>query len=765
MFYIIVIIILVAILYDADQKNKELTKRVNQLEKQLKEKRENDENVETLNYIQNKEESLSHVQNTVDSSTINKIQKVQVQTKKYNSEDAKNNAILITGSIFIVLAAIIFLTSTWRIIPSVIKTTVLIALVGVFLGASSIAKKVFNLKQTSKAFYFIAMAYIPICLASISIFGLIGNYLSISGEGKYIYLYLASIVLSLIYYTEYYRNKYKSMYILNLIAQVFSVLFGMLILNATAIYTCIAILIYNILLVFVAKDKVTNILSKILVISVGTLSIFIDLANGISWAMVVALLAIITTMVIYGKREKYNKETYTGISLFLIIITGYIVLINLNLKYFAYVIYALSIFAFSFTNVLKEKNIVSELKVIGCLSITITYLYLLVFKYTEFINNVLLFALSLGILLFAFIKENDKDFKILFKIYSVIMLYILMFSLTYLLDIKELRIYIPTIVTLLLMFIEVACEKIRGISTNILLSISESISFITLCFVNKIIALPIMIVFSLCILVINNFITKKHQAFDIIPLMGLLIKIINVNIDIIPNELILGVISLFTLGVSIYKVKLNMYTGISALYLLSAFTYINNVYINCIFFILWNVMNWIMIEEIKAKDIFKFLALSGIVYLYIHTVGDLNIEYNSIKYIILPIYAIVIFRTILNKYIKDISPLEVCLLSIIFLYALIKYTSEVDGMIFSLGIISLIIYGYNQKIGTIFLTSLVAIIINVFVLTREFWISIPWWLYMLTIGIILISFAIYNEKNKNNNKELIKKVKEKLMLK
>ena len=88
-----------------------------------------------------------------------------------------------------------------------------------------------------------------------------------------------------------------------------------------------------------------------------------------------------------------------------------------------------------------------------------------------------------------------------------------------------------------------------------------------------------------------------------------------------------------------------------------------------------------------------------------------------------------------------------------------------DGMIFALCILGMIVYSFYKKMGSIFSVSLVALIINVFALTIDFWKSIPWWLYMLTIGIALISFAIYNETNNKKSVDAIKKIKDKLMLK
>ena len=75
------------------------------------------------------------------------------------------------GAILIVLVAIVFLTSTWHTIPNVVKTSVIILLTGVFIGASNIAKKVFKLEETANTFLYIALAYLPISLFSISLFG------------------------------------------------------------------------------------------------------------------------------------------------------------------------------------------------------------------------------------------------------------------------------------------------------------------------------------------------------------------------------------------------------------------------------------------------------------------------------------------------------------------------------------------------------------------------------------------------------------------
>ena len=78
-------------------------------------------------------------------------------------------------------------------------------------------------------------------------------------------------------------------------------------------------------------------------------------------------------------------------------------------------------------------------------------------------------------------------------------------------------------------------------------------------------------------------------------------------------------------------------------------------------------------------------------------------------------------------------------------------------MIFVAILFLLTIISYIKKMGPIFFTTIIAIIVNVFLLTREFWFSIPWWAYMLVIGSGLIIFAIKNELSENKQRELLKK--------
>ena len=173
-----------------------------------------------------------------------------------NDKELKNITILVTGAICIVLSAVVFLMSTWSTIPDLVKTMVLVLLTTVFFGGSYVAKKKFGLDKASLAFFYIAMAYIPICLLSISIFGLIGTYLSVLGEGRYIYFMLSSILVAIIYYYTSVSKNNQYLFYGSILSQVLSILMFSLIFSNSIVIIGINLLLYNILLMFLTKREI-----------------------------------------------------------------------------------------------------------------------------------------------------------------------------------------------------------------------------------------------------------------------------------------------------------------------------------------------------------------------------------------------------------------------------------------------------------------------------------------------------------------------------
>ena len=125
-------------------------------------------------------------------------------------------------------------------------------------------------------------------------------------------------------------------------------------------------------------------------------------------------------------------------------------------------------------------------------------------------------------------------------------------------------------------------------------------------------------------------------------------------------------------------------------------------------------------------------------------------------------------RRILKKYVnkENLDFIESILIALIYIIAIFSYSGEFDGMIFGILIVFMLMLSYINKYGTLFLINIGAILLNVFLLTRKFWFSIPWWIYLLVIGSVLITFAIKNEADEKKNKfkiaDSLKKIKDKI---
>ena len=160
------------------------------------------------------------------------------------------------------------------------------------------------------------------------------------------------------------------------------------------------------------------------------------------------------------------------------------------------------------------------------------------------------------------------------------------------------------------------------------------------------------------------------------------------------------------------------------------------------------------------------MAFFGILLFYESFISEIELEYQAFYMIGITIFIISMFKNILKKYVKEIENIEYLVYGILYFLALANYNNEKDGMIYVAFMVGVLIYSYIQKYGTLFIITLAGILINAVALTRTFWFSIPWWVYLLIIGGILIGFAIKNENDDNKNKvsmgNVVKNLKDKI---
>lgn len=130
-------------------------------------------------------------------------------TKKELSE-RNISYILNIGVVLILLSGVIFGTTTWGFMNNIGKAVLLCSVSVLFFIISIIAKLVIKIPKSSNAFWIMGSLFFPISLLSIGFFRLFGDYLSIWGEGKYLFGIICMSLCLPVYIWSTYRNKSRT---------------------------------------------------------------------------------------------------------------------------------------------------------------------------------------------------------------------------------------------------------------------------------------------------------------------------------------------------------------------------------------------------------------------------------------------------------------------------------------------------------------------------------------------------------------------------
>jgi hypothetical protein len=135
------------------------------------------ENIQTENIVENefdnqKNPSL-HTDNIPESKQI-------FNTNQKTSQGNAVNVIIIIGTIFIVLAGIIFSTTNWSVMSDSLKTVTVFSAGILFWIISFTAEKKLQLESTGKTFFTLGSIFIPIGVIASGFFELFGSWFSFS---------------------------------------------------------------------------------------------------------------------------------------------------------------------------------------------------------------------------------------------------------------------------------------------------------------------------------------------------------------------------------------------------------------------------------------------------------------------------------------------------------------------------------------------------------------------------------------------------------
>lgn len=808
-----------------------------------------------------------------------KDKKVKEQLVSLTKEEQKNNLILITGAILIVLSVIIFLGTTWGSTGNLTKTIVILFMLVVFYFLSKISDKVFHLHQTSQAFFYIALCYIPISLLSISLFGLFGHYLSIYGSGKFLYFSISSLIVTLLYFLEYKQRPTLFLRILLELFAYITIIFISFFFQISTILYYVISFTYIIVREYIAtkkkeisnQDKVlfsifnVKIVQNLLTIteSLAVINIAEYYEYTTIYCPIISLLALLSFYIfivkIYKKPDIYNYiypfliiltfTFFAEISLFnfnniikeIIVLLSFIPLIGYSIhkeksitlstfipitiasvilytishavnaimpsiilviylgitllnylitplkKPFSYLLVTLIILLsislkidveLSNTIIILipeiillislfykklEKNLRQASYIVGTIALSLEFLYIAFFDIT-YINTLLVFLASIIFLIYYFKKDKE--------ITKFIGYVALASSLSMFLELTVIEhsiTYGVSLSTLLVIFLEIFYKKTTSENSYLFIIVTTVLSLILL---NSNLTLInfILIIAENAALLSYSKVTKKEDNIIYIPAISLIPSIFFSDLLLVNNlnGMVFFTIALISIGsyLSYLEKDINKYTVITYLYIiLLILCYELNTYINMGIVLVCSYLHYLSNDKENKKDFFLFLVTTSILIIIRKIFIDMDLmDITVLSVGSILVYYIIISRQIIKKHTSNYKILEYIVLSIINLIAIPSYIDEFDGILYVSLLIGLLVIGYTSKLGPIFLVSIIFILLNALILTREFWLSLPWWIYVLLIGIILVLFAMRNEARNNKAKENIEKIKKDLNL-
>jgi hypothetical protein len=144
----------------------------------------------------------NQVSNTSEPAQGNISPKPQKVKRTLTPEEVRERNIswsLNIGVIFLLIGGLFVATSNWSSMTSIMKSGSIAIVSFVFYGIAYLAKKILHIDKTAFAFIVLGSLFLPIFILSLGWFGLLGSYLSINGEGRYLLGMLGSFLPIIIY--------------------------------------------------------------------------------------------------------------------------------------------------------------------------------------------------------------------------------------------------------------------------------------------------------------------------------------------------------------------------------------------------------------------------------------------------------------------------------------------------------------------------------------------------------------------------------------
>ena len=643
--------------------------------------------------------------------TFSELKGIRVEVNGQNApnedkESKKIDILLKLGVGMVFLSGILFATTSWKIITDLTKAISLLIAGTLFLGLSYLTDKKLNLKKSSYMYWMLSMSFYILTIVGLLYLGVFSNYLTYGGLGKYLAYCITFLSVSGFSYATYLKYG-KRYFAFASYAGLFSALYnGLSFLKFEPLLNiCILSLIVFALNIIIKKE---NILHKF--------------SNILSYVLFVPIIS-----------------NFSNANEYIVLLTCILNIININ-----YLIYQKEDFKVPIINII----ITYILSFIGILNLGIDnigiYLGVFLSIYTIIINYNLLTDNKL-------LKETNFIFYAISSMIVYIMLSIsninlaLLYSLLFLL------------VNTITKFEIFKCNKCESSNLFELLGVLSVVYSFFIIFKYETYMNYILIITNLIYCIIHSMI-KDEKSKKIYRVIIVICNVINILSNSIDTECFAGILVL-----------------LSSLYML-VYSYIDfktpDVYINYIVFLSSIFIPFVSINVLELNKLLVSIIFILLMCLVIVISKEENIKKITYIYTILPLVSIIeyfdqdnIFKEVcysllilyttflINKlFIKNKSTINLITIigSTIALLPIIFTIDIAIGLyVGGIGIILIIIGFTDDSFSPIFKFGVIVTIINIIIQLLDLWKQIPFWFYLLIVGLGIIGFVMYREIKKS----------------
>lgn len=633
------------------------------------------------------------------------------EKEKVSDEVKKIDLLLKLGTFMVLASGVLFATTSWNTISNIFKLVFLLVLGTVFLFLSLFVDKRLNIKKTTFAYWLLSMSFyffIWIGVCYFEVFGKIFSYTGLLKDLAYLTTYLLASIL--LFITSLKFDMKKLLYI---------VYFGLYI----SIYYFIK---------YIGIDDTIN----MIILSLINIVCNIILINQKDSILRKDIKVISYMMILFNTIPSTNS-LYVFILSIINILNIFILLAN-NEDILENIIGFLSIYIYLFISTINQ-NIISEKNFLFVLMFSIVGLFVKLCKEKDkgfYITNQIIYHITI---ISFYISSLFFEEKMLIPISIVYLLSTIINSLNInKLETKSIDYYlVPLPVTLL------AISIIRFISKSYF-DIPVKLGMVIMIFVYLLL----------------SFIGRNKKEYMVLSLITIIFStLVLIDSEDLLSSILLLVSTIILFIKNYFKEDDNSKQTCAVSYILLLISIdilfrvlpINKI-IGCILVLVIYVLLLFLFKKRRSLEIITNILMVLPMYQLIDNYVD---EYelsmvleNALEFYILYILVKYIFN-------KDKLKNIISLIGIILILSELAFETGIYIGIYVgiVGIIVMLIGYFDKHQKGLFQLGIIVTIINILYQLGDVWESIPFWLYLLIVGLGLIGFVTYKELNKDKKKD------------